>query len=311
MSFRWKYGLPLLLGISTMYLESCTKEIDVGLPPFDAQIQMEGYVNDTLPLFNYIVLNRSVDYFDPNLSAIGVPGAQVTVEEGERVDGGDTVWGRRWELQEAPLDELLPDDDSLQAAANTLPTFYIDPSLSWIGKPGKLYRATVIKDADTLVAVTRIPAQEVALDSLTYELELTNDTLRGLVKYHFQEPPTQGNYYRVQAIKALRLDPFNPGPGQFFGWGNFTIDFVVSDESVNGEYRSLTTPLEIAVDDSITAFLNHIDRASYEYWESFFNARDNGGPFAQPIQLKSNVRGGLGVFTGINASFIDTVVQKP
>jgi hypothetical protein len=303
--------LPVLLAGMFIALGSCTKNIDLDLPAYESEVVVEGYVNDELPLFNYFVLSRSTAFFDPNLNATNIPNASILVEEGDVLENGrDTVWQRQWQLQELQPDVFLP--DSALDSTFALPSFYLDPTQTWVGKPGHVYRATIaIPGQDTIRTQTSIPERDVPLDSITYELEPTNDTLRGLVRYHFQEPPGLGDSYRFMAIKALPLDPTRRSGQGFFGWGNFNLNFVVDDQTIDGEYRSLTTGLEIAVDDSLTVFLNKIDRTSYAYWESFFDARDNGGPFAQPINPKSNVQGALGAFTGMNVSYIDTVVQKP
>jgi hypothetical protein len=43
-----------------------------------------------------------------------------------------------------------------------------------------------------------------------------------------------------------------------------------------------------------------MDRAVYNFWDSYESARQNGGPFATPIQLRSNVIGKnvIGSFSG-------------
>ena len=52
--------------------------------------------------------------------------------------------------------------------------------------------------------------------------------------------------------------------------------------------------------DTIISTLFHIDKAYYDFRESVQNAiNSNGNPFGQPGVLKSNIEGGLGIFTGL------------
>ncbi len=264
--------------IIAITLVSCEKEIDVPLPPTESEIVVEAYINQLDPLFNYVVLTRSVDYFNPQLDAIAVSNAQVFITEG-LVNGTDTVW------DDANKKQLV------EVAQDTIPGIYFNINL--VGRIGYVYRLEINADGKYIHGVTSIPAL-VPLDSLTssFRVNPVNDKDTGyFMTIHFDEPVETGNNYRY--LFKVGGDTIS------FGWGSINDeDGAFNDEIVNGVYRSFTFGDRFKFNDTVSFYLTSIDRPAFNFWDSYSQARSNGGPFATPVQLKSNINGAIGSFTG-------------
>jgi hypothetical protein len=63
--------------------------------------------------------------------------------------------------------------------------------------------------------------------------------------------------------------------------------------------------------DTVLFRFSQLDKASFEFWRSVI-AQDimNGNPFAEPINLKSNINGGLGVFEGKAAVYYKLIARE-
>lgn len=266
-------GLVLIVGFS-----ACEKEIDVALPPAENEVVVEAYINQLDPLFNYVILTRSVDYFNPNLDAITISNAQVFITEG-LANGNDTVWD---DANKKQMVEIAPD---------SIPGIYFNLGLT--GKLGHVYKLEIETDGKFIFAVTEIP-ELVPLDSLTssFTVNPVNDKDTGyFMTIHFGEPVETGNNYRF--LYKVGADSL------FFGWGAINEeDGVFNDDIINGVYRRFTFGDRFKFNDTVNFYLASINREGYNFWESYSEARNNGGPFATPVQLKSNVQGGIGSFTG-------------
>ncbi len=269
---------------------SCEKEIDVELPSTPSEIVVEAYINQLSPLFNYVILSRTVDYFNPQLDLLGVKGALVYITEGT-LNGTDTTWDIASKKQ---LIELAPD---------SIPGIYFNPLL--IGKEGKVYKLEITAEGKYIYGTTTIPTL-IPLDSLTYEVRINPDNNKDTGKFmtiHFMEPAATGNNYRAM----YRIG----GDTNYFGWGSiYDGDDVFNDEIVNGVYRRFTYGRNFDFDDTINYYFSSIDRPAYNFWQSYDQARNNGGPFATPVQLKSTVVGGIGSFTGMAVSYKKLIIRR-
>ena len=123
------------------------------------------------------------------------------------------------------------------------------------------------------------------IDSLTQQIVYNGVTPRAFLTVHFDEPQSQGQNYRV--MYRMAKDPF------FLAWGDVpdSTQTFFNDDNSNGVYRHFTYPRTFQIGDTLQYYLANMDRTTYNFWESYQNARQNGGPFATPIQLRSSVKG--------------------
>jgi len=70
--------------------------------------------------------------------------------------------------------------------------------------------------------------------------------------------------------------------------------------SFNGKQFSFYSEPDFKKNDTVGIRIYSLHKEHYEYLESLSNARrSNGNPFTQPGSIKSNIRGGLGIFTSL------------
>ncbi|WP_276481096.1 DUF4249 domain-containing protein [Paraflavitalea pollutisoli] len=299
-----KICLPVLA--STLLL-ACERDYDITVKDGQQQLIVEGYINNEFPLYNYVVLSRSKDFYDPGLENLAVSGATVSITEGERVSG-DIQWDEatRTVLTEGRLPQL---------ANSALPGFYFDQRLRYdslnalVGKPGKCYKLTIEVEGKQYSAITQLPVP-VAIDTLTcgfYYTDSNADTTysKARITVNYKDPDTIGN---TQLFFWRHWDN-----RKSFGWGALGTNRFASgaDDLVNGQQIAFTQSYGFVLGDSVSIYMASVERPVYNFWDSFNKARSNDGPFATPVTLQSTIQGELvtGCFSGFSVSVKSVVVQ--
>jgi Domain of unknown function (DUF4249) len=62
--------------------------------------------------------------------------------------------------------------------------------------------------------------------------------------------------------------------------------------------------------DTVSIKLCTIDKAHFDFWSTLEANANSGGPFGTYTRVKFNINGGLGIWGGYNASYLDTIVPK-
>lgn len=299
-----KIFLPVLAG---MLLLACERDYDIAIKDGQQQLIVEGYINNEFPLYNYVVLSRSKEFYDPGLENVAVSGARVSITEGERMNGA---------IQWDESTRTIMSEGRLPQLANAaLPGFYFDQRLSFdsvnalAGKPGKCYKLEIEVAGRQYSAVTELPAP-VPIDTLTcgyYFTDSNADTSysKARVTVHYKDPDSVGNtqlfFWR------------NGGNQKSFGWGALgTNRFAAgADDLVNGQQIAFTQSYGFILGDSVSMYMASVERKVYNFWDSFNKARDNDGPFATPVTLQSTVQGNqvTGCFSGFSVSVRSVIVQ--
>lgn len=285
-----------ILFISLITLSACEKDLDLDLPDYQPKIVLEGAIEQGYPA--YVFITRNVAYFGITDSTALVNSfvkeAIVTISDGTTTE-------------------------TLKLFTNP---FYFPPYVfvgsKIIGQVGKTYTLTVKVDTLTVTAFTTIPAP-VKYDSIFFKEEPGKDTL-GYIWATISDPPALGNYYRIFTYRVNRDRLFVPIYGSVYDDKTFngkTITFsmmrgfeTLSDEE---QFRDTSLQREFGFykkGDKIIVKSCTMDQAHYDFWATQEQAVYQGdNPFMNPIRVKSNVKGGLGVFGGYGASY-DTVYAK-
>jgi hypothetical protein len=286
------YKIIFLLGIITVTLTACEKDITVDFPQPESKIVVEGHIEQGYPPF--VILSRNAPYFAAfdaaSLKNYTIKGATVTVN-----DGSQTF--------------TLTEIDTMGLSLYT--------SFLLRGQIGKTYKLSVTKDGKSVSAVTYIP-KPIKLDSVKFEVTGTLDSL-GTLKCHLTDPDTLGNYYRYMTERLHKDSPY------FLINIATTFSSVFDDRLVNGKSfnfnlergRSNTDKSADGSDagyfkkgDTIVLRWSTISKPEFQFWQSAErNVESTGNPFASPVNVKSNIVGGLGTWGGYGASY-DTVVAK-
>lgn len=289
-------------------LLSCEKDFDIDVKQNKPQLIVEGYINNSIPLYNYVILGRSQSYFEPDFENIAVSGATVRVTEGQLRADGTYEWDPSTQRQ---LREIaLP-----QFNINLLPGVYFDPDLvanpqrALIGRPGYHYLLEIEVDENKYTATTAM-LPVVPIDSLTIGNYFTerageSEIKRARVTVHYQDPDTIGN---TQLFFRRHWDNQNN-----IGWGGLGAARYTqgTDDLVNGQYIHLTHSNSYVLGDTVEYFMASVERKVYNFWDSFNEARSNDGPFATPVSLKSTISGPdvIGCFSGFSVSTREIVVE--
>ncbi|MFD2247093.1 DUF4249 domain-containing protein [Pontibacter ruber] len=249
--------LPLLLLLTACDLE---KAIDVELPPHEAQLVVECYLEPGKPMRATVL--ESVSYFDEPQPPL-VPDAEVFI----------TYNGKTTRLNYAPF---------IDKEINKFYTHRSDELVE--GKPGEMYSLEVKDGKGRRVTGFTTMLPRVPIDTLEYRF---NEKEEALLLTSYQDDPNSRNFYRYMT----HIDSLHEGSDR---------EFTVSDELTNGTRVTLGSAYDYDKGDSLTVTLYHIEEQYYNFLRSTSDAKNaNGNPFAQPSKIASTVQGGIGVFTNL------------
>ncbi|TAE85404.1 MAG: DUF4249 domain-containing protein [Bacteroidetes bacterium] len=271
-----------------LLLCSCEKEITVNLPPSKPSLVVEASINQQFPNLNYVYISRTVDYFNPDLSLNGVSNAQVFITSGS-VSGTDTTWNEGSRIQLFDINNIPGVDSLLQGFTG----IYFNPLL--IPQVGVPYRLDIEVGSEKITGVTSIP-KVVNIDTVYWRQELsTNKSDTNMfVTFEFNDGPEKNNY---------RLAIYTGQNPLLIGWGAAESFRTFDDSFIDNGKRPYSFFSPFKYGDTLNLYLSSVGRREYLFWESFVEAANNGGPFATPISVKSNIKGAIGSFTGYGVSF--------
>jgi hypothetical protein len=291
MKTYYTYIIILLASITA----ACEKKIDLKLKPAQEQFVVEGYINNLLPQYNYVILSRSQDYFAPEFNNIPVSNAIVTITEGTASTNA-IIWDTANKVTLTEINSPLvpaPFRKGVYFDNNV----FTNPSQSLKGNIGKYYLLEILYNGNKYTAATKL-VQPTVLDSLSYGFPFMED---GLLKYrltsNYKDPDTIGN-------RQFYFWEYNENRNSF-GWGALTRSRAPGkDDVANGSYIRLTHPFAFEANDTVNYYLTSINTDTYQFWDSFNKARDNNGPFATPVNFGSTISGpnAVGCFSGYSIS---------
>lgn len=295
-----KYTIALL--ISTCLFISCEDEFIPDTINAEQQYIVEGYITSSKrQIPPYVILTKSIPFFSEvdqeTLNNIFVRNAEVSINDGEN----------NVTLTPICLDDLTPEIkkmvtsglgiDSINSNFNFC--FYIDLGMKInVHEEGK-YDLKITVDDKEITSSTTIP-KYIGLDSL-WMAPLPGDpidTLRQLL-CKINDPANEANFYQFKNgyINQPIIAPFVSSIADFLFDGKefkFPMDRAVSDFSKENP----DTFNYFRTGDSVVVEWICIDQEQYEFWNTLELDRVQQGPFSSYVKAKSNIKGGLGVFSG-------------
>jgi hypothetical protein len=304
----------LFIGILSLLVSSCTKEVKIDIPGYEEQLVIDGNIETGMPPI--VLISRSSDIYAPtNLDAYlngFVSGAVVTVSNGTK-----TV-----QLTEICTDNLPPGSEAMASAVFGIPvdqlaSFHICAYTSfdsdiW-GEVGKTYNLTVTFEGKTYTSTTSI-LQPTALDSVYWKTD-DNYTDRGYSWATLSDPLNQYDAYRWEAkpiSDPVFYKPFQPFTDDQFFNGK-TFDFSYENASnCNGTYEPAEYRCYYKLGDTVVIKVSKLPRDVFEFMEKkYTQIYSSGNPFATPINLPTNIVGGaLGIWAGYSPWY-DTLICLP
>jgi len=242
---------------------SCNKVIDVQLPPYTSELVVEMYLEDGKQL--RCAVSESLPYTDTGINK-PVDSALVIFSDGTHSD---------------TLKNVVTEDYETGRTYN-----YFSPEIL-VADNSKTYSLYVSDGKRSVTGTTTFSQPVVAIDSIDVRATVNKkDTFSiGVI---ISDPPKTNNYYRFLITK--KLNDFISEP----------TDLSVNDNSFNGKQYSFYTEPAYARNDSVIVRVYSLQKEHYDYIQSTRDARSsNFNPFSQPALIKSNVSGGIGIFTSI------------
>ncbi|NJN78279.1 MAG: DUF4249 domain-containing protein [Saprospiraceae bacterium] len=258
--------LLFILAIAAFSSCNLENEIDLNLPEFEPQLVVECYLEPGKPYRANVSMTSS--YYAPAsdlLSSI-VQNATVII--------------------------------TYQGVPDTLKSgIYLDGSNFYVYGSSTIVPADYTSDfflevidtaGNRLTATTKI-APPIQLDSIQVE-PLQIDTSVIILTFS-QDNPTIKNFYRRMQYRTSAISD------------SLKSDFIVSDEIIsNGQIVLGGPPVFVEGDTMVIQFME-ITEAFYDYIDSRERLESaNGNPFGQPGVIKTNIVGGIGIFTGFTPS---------
>ena len=193
---------------------------------------------------------------------------------------------------------------------------FTNPATAIIGQNGKKYTMTIEVGGQTYSSITNIPFLTKKIDSIWWKKAPVNlDTTFAIVMAKITDPPGLGNYIRYFTNDGVNK-PYLPGDNSVFD--DQVIDGKTYEIPVSAGVNRNRPPSSndssgyFFKGDTVTIKLTNIDKASYEFWNTWeFAFQSIGNPFSAPIKIKSNIsNNALGSFCGYATQFKTVIIPK-
>lgn len=299
---------------------SCEEEITLDINQASENLVVEGAIEPGFP--PYVILTRNQGYFDPinenTYENLFVKDAEIKVWTDNSEGGNDTVY--------------------LDLISNELPIFTDISGLTLgnysFSQEGKVYFIEIKWNDQIISSSTTIP-NSTPLDCLWVEKsptgsknwhcdiralysdpagEQNNVLIKSKRLEHYQKDTISGTqeldtlpdskFFLLDAgsdvlIDGQEFETWFPRPSDDGGFPNGKYN--------SGHYRQNTY---IPADVVLIKFCQ-IDDSSLKFWRSLVRQfTTNGNPFSEPMNLVSNINGGLGVWTGYAPVYYKVPIVK-
>jgi Domain of unknown function (DUF4249) len=289
------------------FLMSCETPYIPPTTEADQLYVVEGYIEEgegSLP--TYVLVTKSIPYLStigPDVFAnIFVKNASVVVNDGDKNiqltklclnDLPD-------ELRKAALENLglNPDSTVLDIC------LYVDILNQINKKQGGKYDLSITIEDQLLTATTTIP-KHVPITKFRWDEPpgIPNDTFARLWVTIGDNLGVK-DYYRYMTsdknINTLVAPPQSSNDDSFFDGKNF--EFPLNKAEQRDSTSNFDTFGLYMRGDSVAIKWMNIDAAHYGFWQTRDASANRGGPFSSYIRIKSNIKGGLGVWGGYSVS---------
>jgi len=303
------YLLPLFV----LIISSCTTDITLSLPQGTEKLVVEGHIEPGQPPL--ILLTKSTAYFaSTNITDVGtsfVHNAIIKVSDGTRTDSLIEI--NLGSIPDSLAQKIM---DYYQIKSGSISTgfnFSFYTSLTMLGEVGKTYKLTIDAQGRKISSVTTIPPLVVP-DSfwvIPPKDDPGNDSMV-MLYFRFQDPPDQANNYRY--FTKRNKEPFYPARN-----GSVMDDKLFNGQDIIWNISSGTSGYDTSFrkahgmfwkGDTVVVKFCTIDDAHRQFWQTFEQANENGGPYANPVQIKTNIVGGLGIWGGYGSVYHTIYIPK-
>jgi hypothetical protein len=276
-----KLILPAL-SLLIFFTSGCEKELELRLPEVPSELVVEGWIENGKSA--EVILSHTAPYFtavDSNsLRTFAETHAKVTLISG-------------------PEEEIL----TLKPNQGYFPPL-IYGSVEMTGESGKTYSLEIVLNQDTITAATTVP-KPVSLDSVWFARDRGMEN-KGRIWIRLTDNGAEENYYRILCKRKSKDNRYVATNLSAFS------DVLYNGRTVEmGFLRGYSSMIDVEEDnyfeagDTVSVKFCTIDKAMFDFWNIYQNkVLASANPLsASNYQLKSNVKGGLGIFTGYGSTY--------
>ena len=320
-----RYHLVLIFGL---VLVSCQEEITLKLPQSENTLVVEGAIEPGFP--PYVMLTKNQGYFDE---------IDINTYNELFVNNADTV--KVWYFNE--IGEKKTKILESITALDSFPPIYTDLNYDWSGnsnyefsQENRTYYLEIKWNNQTITAETFIP-ESTPLDCLWVEQrENASKEYKFDIRAVYSDPANKQNYLFSKS-KRLQHYTFNEencttknkpdfplkiidaGADVLVNGTSFEFYFGRPNEggfptgayNTNHEKECLDGTILERDHDIVLIKFCQIDEPSLKFWRGLIRqAGTNGNPFAEPLNLVSNINGGLGIWTGYSPVYYKVPIIK-
>lgn len=276
------YGLLSGTALLFLLLWSCEKELDLNLPDEPSKLVVEGWIENGKNA--EVLLSHTAPYF----SAIDSNSLQDFAETHAKVT-----------LISNTENEIL----TLKPNQAYFPPL-VYRSVEMKGETGGTYLLEVILAGDTVTATTTIP-EPVSLDTVWFAVDPGLDS-KGRIWIRFTDDGHKENYYRVLYKRKGKDSQFISAHISTFS------DALFNGETVElGFLRGITSMIALENEnyfesgDTVSLKFCTIDKVQFEFWKVYQNeVLSSANPLSTSNnQLRTNIKGGLGIWSGYGATY--------
>jgi Domain of unknown function (DUF4249) len=300
-----------------LLLTACEKEISFNLPQnTEGDIVVEGYIEaGEKQVPPYVILTRSISAFSDinNLDNFFIHDAQIKINNGvDSVLLEETCSHSLSEPLQKKIDSYI--NSNLKNLSKDLSfCVYVDFSRKMKGDVGKTYQLSIkTKEGHHVSSQTTIP-RAITIDSAIFTKapgENQNDSMLQMLVY--VNDPKGSDFYRY--FTSINQNPYLAGRISAFEDG--FIDGRITKISLLRSEHNLTKATAPSFGlwkkgDSASIKLCTIDKAHFDFWSTYeSNKINNGSGLYSSVKIKSNIKGGLGIWGGYSPTYFDIVIPK-
>jgi hypothetical protein len=263
--------LPYLL--FALIVLGCEKDANIKLPKAEPKLVIGSFISPQDTIIK-VTVSKSTPIFNQN-----------------NTNGQNTV------LTDASV-ILSSGSKSIQLPYNSIERSYqVDASLFPILAGNKYHLSVTTPDGFKASASCIIPLLPVNSLQLSIDSAIVNENGVNQIRYNFtaswNDTPGRADYYRIVGEKLL-YDTYAMQYSYMTAVSALTTDAYEDGKTLTRKYGF---PYEYRRLISLDVYLLNTDDAYYKYFDSRskFSGDD---PFSEPVQIFTNVTGGLGIFAG-------------
>ena len=304
----------------SIFFISCQDEITLDLPQAENKLVIEGAIENGFP--PYIIITKNQGYFD-----------EISIDTYSNIFVNDIdsvkIWYYSEGLKVSKILEQIIGLDSLPPIYTDLSYFNNTDNYEF-SKVGRTYFLEIKWNDQIITSETTIPTPT-PLDCLWVEQSETADKeFKCDIRALYSDPAEVQNNILIKSKRIQHYERKDSLDCNVENKPDFSLKLIDSgtDVLINGQsfetyfprpkergfptgaYNSYHTKecddgstLEFNEDVVLIKFCQ-IDEPSVKFWRGLVRqVGTNGNPFAEPMNLLSNINGGLGIFTGYGAVY--------